>query len=33
MNQDLVELPSFEFESTSVPPTAAIEVYERDGVV
>ena len=33
MNQDLVELPSYEFESTSVPPTDAIEAYERDGVV
>ena len=33
MNQDLVELPSYEFKSTSVPPTDAIEAYERDGVV
>ena len=33
MNQDLVALPSYEFKSTSVPPTDAIEAYERDGVV
>ena len=33
MDQDLLQLPSYDFESSSVPANEAIEAYERDGVV